>query len=212
MKKIASLLIAVITLLSYASAGNPPRHNRSGILEKGKIVFDVYYGFPSFRTFVLKNRYLPGNEINSASGTLGPLGGKVEYMLGDRIGIGLDINYVFSWVSWTEEESVYNPYGYWTDGDYKVANPRIGIMPRFYYHYINNDMFEMYASAAIGYKSNAFRNTSNDPYWEPTDIQRIPIGGRICIGGRLFFTDNIGMNFEFGIGGALFTVGLAGKL
>jgi hypothetical protein len=208
MKKITIALFVMI-----ASASFNPGSANAQVLQKGNIVVDAYYGFPNLWTTVLKAAYLPGYETTSKWGSMGPIGVKGEYLISDKMGVGLDINYSNSWVSWTEENSIYNSStGLYSDGNYKVLVPRIAIMPRFYYHFLNKDKFEMYGSAALGYKSTSFKYTSNDPTWNETDMSVVPIGERIAVGGRFFFTDNIGINFEFGIGGALLTAGLAVKL
>jgi hypothetical protein len=214
MKKFTLTLIALVTLVSIqVKAGDPPSKGKDGILQKGNIIIDAYYGFPNLWTTVLKAAYLPGDETSSSWGSSGPFGIKAEYMISNKMGIGLDINYASSWVQWTETGNVYNAStGLYTDGTYKVTVPRVGIMPRFYYHFLNHKHFEMYGSAAIGYKSTAFKYTSNDPTWAENDMSVIPLGYRMALGGRLFFTDNIGLNFEFGIGGALLTAGLAVKI
>jgi len=205
MKKIALLLCMQVALVAFNATTT-----NAQILQKGNIIVDAYYGAPNLWTVFLKAAYLPGDQTSSSWGSFGPIGGKVEYMLGERIGVGLDINYSTSWVSWTE--SVYNSgTGLYYDNNYKVTVPRIGFLPRFYYHFLNKDKFEMYGSAALGYRSFALNYTSNDPTWNATDMSIVPIGERIAVGGRYFFTDNIGINFEFGIGGALLTAGLAAK-
>jgi len=217
MKKFTLTLIAIVTLASLqVRAGDPPSKGKGdGILQKGNIIVDAYYGFPNLWTVILKAGYLDGSETSSSWGSSGPLGVKVEYMISNKMGVGLDINYATSWVQWTEAKSIYDSNtGNYVDVlyNYKVNVPRIGIMPRFYYHFLNHKNFEMYGSAAIGYRSTSFNYTSNnpDPSWE-SDLTTIPIGYRMAVGGRFFFTKNIGLNFECGIGGALITAGLAGK-
>ncbi len=168
MKKLTLMLVAIVTFASIqVKADDPPPKKGSddGILQKGNIIITAYYGFPNLWTTILKSGYLDGNQTTSSSGSFGPCGANVEYMLGKKIGVGLEVNYSTSWVQWTETGSVYDPItgAYDIDGNYKVQIPRIGIEPRFYYHFVNHKHYEMYCSAALGYRSTSFNFTSNDP-------------------------------------------------
>ncbi|MDD5570091.1 MAG: hypothetical protein PHD97_02940 [Bacteroidales bacterium] len=222
MKK--SLLIACVTLffcIGNINAGSGPfslkKGGGSSTYDKGSIIFDVYYGFPNLGTTVLRIGYgLEGSEDGYDKGTFGPVGFKVEYMLSEKMGVGLDINYATSQIQWHETYDVYNQAtGLYvpTEYDYKVTNPKLGVLGRFYYHFVRKEKFDLYTSAAVGYRSFTLDLTTNDPdYIDENSISTVPVGYRIAIGTRVFFTKNIGMNFEFGIGGALFTGGLCVKI
>ncbi|OFX40654.1 MAG: hypothetical protein A2X08_16750 [Bacteroidetes bacterium GWA2_32_17] len=195
MKKFIFIIIVACSV-SFASQTN------AQCLEKGKIMIDVYYGWPNLLSKALKTFYITGSTYSGYKATsMGPLGGRFEYLLGGKIGLGLEVNYANSGIEWTE-----TPY------TYKVSAPRLSIMPRFNYHFINKDNFEMFIAAALGYKSWNINFETNDPnYSGNISYNPSSFGYRFAWGMRLFFTDNIGANFELGVGGALLTGGLTAK-
>jgi hypothetical protein len=216
MKRLTLLLVAVVVFASLQLRADdpPPKRGGDGILQKGNIIVDAYYGFPNLWTTILRAGYLDGNQISSSSGSFGPCGANVEYMISKKIGVGLEVNYSTSWVQWTEADAIYDPNTGNDDinGNYKVQIPRLGIMPRFYYHFINHKHYDMYCSAGLGYRSTTFNFTTNDPNWDEPKITIIPVGYRIAVGGRYFFMSNLGLNWEFGIGGALVLAGLSVRI
>ena len=97
--------------------------------------------------------------------------------------------------------------------NYKVNVPRIRAMAKFNFHYVNTDNFNAYTSVGAGYGSLKYKYETNDPTWVNLDEEfPIPVSFRLAAGARYFFTDNIGVNLEFGLfGGALFHTGLSCK-
>lgn len=69
-------------------------------VKKGNVLVDAYYGFPNLYTTVFKTAYAnSGSEEGLKIGGVGPLGVRAEYMVADKIGVGLDIGYNNSKVS-----------------------------------------------------------------------------------------------------------------
>ncbi len=161
------------------------------------------------------------------------LGTKLEYMLTDVVGLGLDFNYQESGF---ESEHTYETYDYLT-ANYKDTTVRtewneqkLRIMGRFQAHFGNHRKVDMYVggSAGIGLILNR-----NDNYYDnrpdigefdvlfiPIKIMDyglkdagLPIALRGYFGARIMFADNIGMLTEVGIGsGSLINLGLTIKL
>ncbi len=205
MKKVCTTLFALIMIIS-ASFINPVNAQS---LETDDIMIEVYYGFPNLFTTVLKNTYANDPSIQSGleiSG-VGPIGFRGEYMVTDKFGFGIDVNYSNTRLQWTEEFSgtVYN---------YELNAPRFRVMGKFNFHFASSDVFDAYSSVGAGYNSAKITLKTNDPsYTDEEQVALIPIAFRLAIGARYFFTDNIGANLEFGLGGgALMHVGLSYKL
>lgn len=95
-----------------------------------------------------------------------------------------------------------------TDGNTKTESVNFGLsrnnialLPRFHYR-ISNDNIDIYSGLRLGYLFWGGNATSTDPdFNEFDDFQggRINVG-IVPIGGRFYFSDNIGANFEIALG------------
>ena len=179
---------------------------KSQAIEEGNVLIDAYYGFPNLLTAALKTSYANGTQVAGLKvGGMGPLGGRFEYMLDEKIGLGLEVNYANSYVDWNEDSLnvTYN---------YRVSAPRYRIMPRFNFHFSNNESLDAYFAVGAGFKSTKYKFESNNPTYNPGSVTGIiPFTFRAAIGMRYFITDNFGLGGEFGLGGVLVTFGAALK-
>jgi len=87
-------------------------------------------------------------------------------------------------------------------------------MGRLNLHFVRTKTVDFYAGTGIGYKSNSWKFTTTDPYGTESDYDAIiPMAFRMSTGVRVFFTNNLGVNFELGIaGGSFATAGLTLKI
>lgn len=178
-------------------------YSNAQALEEGNIHLDVYVGGPNLIGTALKAGYANSqSDENLEIGGLPLLGVRFGYMVADKISVGVDINYTNTSIDYTD--------GY----DYSVNYSRLKAMARFEFHFGSADQFDLYMPVAVGYKSNKLTYETNDP----NDLGDVAIGSlfpvaiRVGIGGRYYFTDNIGLNLEFGLGGgAILEGGLAFK-
>jgi opacity protein-like surface antigen len=179
---------------------------RAQAVSEGNIIIDAYYGWPNLFTSVLKTAYTQGQTNVKVTG-LGPFGARAEYMVADRIGVGIDFNMAQSGLKWAED------YGQGTY-EYEVNYNRLRAMFRFNYHFSNSDKFDAYAGLGAGYSNTSWTVKTNDPDFETASIGGlIPVAVRICAGGRYFFNDFIGINAEIGFGGGpLLAGGVSVKL
>jgi outer membrane protein W len=137
------------------------------------------------------------------------LGGKFEYMATENLGIGLEGNYVET------------GYQYGKVGErYSYTRTRLRVNFILNYHVIQNDEFDMYLGWGLGYKNTVRTWATDSEDQEELAILnaalgtlQVPISIKwFSCGGRYFFTDNIGMNFEVALGGGqLGKIGLTGK-
>ena len=180
------------------------------ILDEGNFLIEGYIGFPNLYTSVLRSTYInetTGVEQNIKVGGVGPIGMRGEYIITDKFGIGFDVNYSDTYISWEETYSG-------TKYNYKVSVPRLRAMGKFNYHYVQTDKIDAYASFGAGYGSLKYIYETNDPdYINNNEDFPIPVSFRLAAGARYFFMDDLGVNLEFGLfGGALFHAGLSYKL
>ncbi len=186
-------------------------------VEEGNVIIDAYYGFPNLFTTVFKTTYAnSGTEQDLKIGGLGPVGLRVEYMLADKVGLGLDLGFNNSYVRYSETQQVYNS----TTGlyesrtyDYDFSTQKIGAMVTFNYHFLDNDKVDAYAVFGAGYGNRSYKFDSTDPDYTKAEVSGIiPIASRIGVGMRYFFTENIGANVALGFGhGGILNAGLSFK-
>jgi outer membrane immunogenic protein len=136
-------------------------------------------------------------------------GGKFEYMVADNLGLGLESNFV---------KTGYQ-YGL-TGSQYSYTRTKLRVNLILNYHIVQTDNFDMYLGWGLGYKNTVRTWASDSGNQDELDnlnsaleVLKVPISIKwISFGGRYFFTDNIGMNFEVALGGGqLGKIGLTGK-
>jgi hypothetical protein len=210
MKKIyLTILTVAISLASFKS--------NAQCISEGKILVDGYYGFPNLYSAVFKSAYAnSGSEANLKFGSLGPIGLRAEYLLTDKVGLGLDLGMNSSSISFDDVVSVYNSTTFTYDDviyNYKFSTRKVGAIVTFNYHFVENDNIDAYFVLGMGYGSRSFTFESNEPgYSTPTVKSLIPVASKIGVGMRYFFTENIGANLALGFGqGGLLNAGITAK-
>lgn len=210
-----SIKIGAMSLLMAAGFMNNGANAQ--VVEQGKVIVDAYYGFPNLYTAVFKAAYAnSGSELNVKASGIGPLGVRGEYLVTDKIGVGLDIGFSSSKLTYQEDGQVYNSTTGNYDAityDYNLKTSKIGVIATFNYHFLDNDKFDFYAVTGIGYSNRKFTFDSTDPDYVPASIKSIiPIGSKIGIGARYFFTDNIGAQAQLCVGqGGIANIGITAK-
>jgi outer membrane protein W len=202
-------IISGVALAIFAACVQPSTASAQAV-EEGNILIDVYYGFPNLYGATFKRAYAnSGTEENVKISSLGPIGLRGEYMVSDKIGLGLDIGFNNTKLTYTEFDSFDNK-----DYEYDFKTQKIGAMVTFNFHFLeSNDNLDAYFMVGAGYGNRSFTFESTDPnYSDETIDGLIPVASRVGVGMRYFFTDNIGMNLAIGFGqGGLVNGGLSLK-
>mgnify|MGYP000029226369 CR=1 FL=1 len=70
------------------------------------------------------------------------------------------------------------------------------------YHFVQEDNFDAYVGFGAGSNTRSFGYTTDFPNYSNEGFtgSLLPISARIALGTRYFFSDNIGLNLELGIG------------
>ena len=208
-KNILTILTVALSLASFKS--------NAQCISEGKILIDGYYGFPNLYSAVFKSAYAnSGSEANLKFGSLGPVGLRAEYLLTDKVGLGLDLGMNSSSISYDQSTSVFNSTTNSYDAvtyNYKFSTKKVGAIVSFNYHFVENDNFDAYFVFGMGYGTRSFNFTSNEPgYSTPSAKSLIPVASKIGVGMRYFFTENIGANLALGFGqGGLLNAGITAK-
>ncbi len=180
-------------------------------VEKDTKIVEVYYGWPNLWSNTAKNILTNDNSFNISAHSVGPLGGRFEFLASDKVGLAVDFNYANTVVKWNAEttDGNGNPVNY----NYKFSIPRFRALLRFNLHFGGSENFDAYWTLGAGYSSLSWNYTTDDPTYtdDGIDWNYFPIALRTGIGARYFFASNFGVNVELGIGGPLMTFGLCTK-
>lgn len=207
------LLFAVTVAMQFTASAQA--------VQQGNVLIDAYYGFPDLYKTVLRAGYETTDNTGFKVGGIGPVGIRAEYMLGDKIGLGVDVGFTDANVQFTRTSE----YVYSEDGtslftgipvtyEDKAGTRKIGGMVTFNYHFLDSDALDAYAMLGAGYKQRTYYyETTQANYADGAEFKGInPIAFRIGAGMRYFFTDNIGANLAIGFGqGGLVNGGLSFK-
>lgn len=182
-------------------------------VEQGNFMIEGYYGFPNLMTSLLRTvAKATTDDPNLKIGGLGPLGGRVQYMLSDEIGLGIDFYYANSSVSYTDQttDTNGNPVSY----TYKLTSSRPRFLLRMDYHIEASDKIDPYAAVGLGYSASKYTVETNDPYVDIDSYslrKLIPVAFRVAFGAKFYFVKFLGVGAEVGLGGPLFTGGVTAK-
>jgi hypothetical protein len=186
-------------------------------VEEGSIIIDPYYGFPNFgKSFgraIVTSLGEDGDDI--VIGGIGPAGIRAEYMLADKLGLGVD--FIYNTWNVTFDIDSTNPMGVTNQYETKLSMQRIRIQARLNYHFVSTDQLDAYVGFGAGYNGRIFAiNTELEGYDDDIDDAiasqfTLPASVRVAVGMRYYFTDNIGFNAEFGLGGPLMSAGISLK-
>lgn len=215
MKKIVTLLVVFLIagsgIKSFAQAAYT-----------GNIIIDPYYGFPNFGKSFASNFESSSSSDFQVKG-LGPMGLRAEYMVADRMGVGFDVIYNSYDLKYkdVQTDSIYDGNtNMWTtqtttsDNEYKMQRLRVQL--RFNYHFdVSNPMLDAYFGVGAG-TNNRYRKAYENGVEvnDDTDLGNLtllPVSFRICTGMRYYFSQNIGINAELGLGGPFISAGISAK-
>ncbi len=205
MKKLHVLFVLSLILFSSVSLF-------SQAVEQGTTLVDVYYGWPNLWTNTAKTALTDANSVDVKVGSMGPLGGRIEYMVSDKVGMGLDINYANTSVKWNE--ATVDGNGNNVTYNYDFSIPRFRALACFNLHFGASDKFDAYWKIGAGYSNLSWNYSTNDPDYgnDSFSFNYVPFALRTGIGGRFFFTENFGAIIELGVGGGpLMAFGLSAK-
>ena len=215
--KLKLLVVAVLCMVSIGTSAQ---------LQQGSMVFDGYYGFPNFgKTLSLwsKNalkpileREIPNitDEVEIGIKGWGPMGGRFEYMVRPRIGLGVDfiINNTtanFAIDSLHEDGTLFDQF------DVNYSMTRIRAHFRFNYHYLNKRHIDMYSGVGVGYNTRIHKVTTDVLNFRDLSGSyafAYPFSARLTVWGmRVYPHPNVGINMEIGLGGPLVSAGLSAR-
>jgi len=191
MRNLKIILIAAITtafMNSHSFAQNS--------VNQGDIIVDGFYGYPYFNGALLKAVSVNTDKVHN----LNHLGGKVEYMVSEKVGLGVEFTYADASVKFQSDSTKL-----W----YTAGISKYRILGKFNYHFATTANLDPYFTVGAGLKhTNVY---DNEPGGGKLNVNLIPVAVRFSIGVRYFFTDYIGACAEVGLGGPMMQVGITAK-
>jgi opacity protein-like surface antigen len=229
MKKFLYLLlfIPIFIFAQDEDNGGFDLNKKTVIHRKGQFNFSPYIGFPHIEKAFFKlalEQQLKEEGVNFTNidySGVNPIGARFEYFLNDNLGVGLDFIYNSYTVNFkdTYEYFDFNLQDFVSTTDvYSFKTQRIRLHLRANYHFdVSNPFNDFYLGAGIGYnhRNYNFLINNNIDYQYQKEISDsstvFPFSARVCFGYKRYFNNNIGFSTEVGLGGPLFSVGLAVK-
>ncbi len=180
-----------------------------GAFEQGAKVATLYYGWPNLMGSIF-NVYEFYEGFSASS--LGPLGGKFEYGISDKIGLGFTANFLSSGIQYSETgfDSNMNLVEYIYTIDYTSFSFNL----RFNYHYLVREKIDLYVGLGPGYSYKNLSYGSTDPDFIDDGslvVSLMPVSFEGTAGMRFYFTPNIGIFTEVGITKGIVQGGLVAK-
>ena len=193
---VIGILLAIATVQSTSKAQ---------AVEQGTIIIDPYYGFPLFGE---KFAELVAKDSKSTIKGIGPVGGRVEYMVSNRLGLTMQYIHKSINVSWSGHDKTGSAID--STGYLVKSNMLIGVNLHLA---ASNDVLDMYISMAAGtniHDAHVIRDSQSSTKMD-VNWQGNPFAIRVALGARYYFTNIIGVSTELGIGGPLVTMGASIK-
>lgn len=214
MKKLASLFL--IWMVSTQFSHSQTTSER--LVPTGKIFITPFIGFPNLLTTVVENAYeLSNHPIEQLHvKSIGPIGIGASYLITDRLALGGEVSYASTSIEWKEKGTAAEndstkfsiPYRF------ELKAPRLRILVKLNYHLAMFKHNDLYLGFGMGYNYTRIRLDTDAPYVKDFDFLSfcfLPISARINLGYSYYFTKNIGLNAEVGLGGPLVAVGITGR-
>lgn len=197
-------------------------------IEKGNFLADLYCMGPTQNGF---SQSIWPNALNQDNykGIGAPVGFglRAEYMLADKLSIHLEGNYAFGGFQYNGTYVEPTSAQTTTQALFQAKYTKTRIMLGSNFYFLRREVFQMYTGLALGYYhrteaytvdgqtaakfEDLFLLDEEDIAFFPNSLQ-IPLAGRVRIGSKFFFSENLGAMIEVGlIGGSIIEFGLATK-
>ena len=196
-----SLFTGLLTLALFACSSLSHAQTYS----LGTTIIDVFAGGPNVSKVFVGGAASLNEGTETLTGIL-PIGLRAEYMVTDKFGIGLEVSYASGKrvYDYSQIDTAYTITG---------EHNKLRVLPTFNFHFLDNETVDLYLALGVGMKDvNYIWSSTNNNDIDDLEFPTGKISSKLALGTRIFFTDNIGANFAFGIGGPLINGGLSIKI
>jgi hypothetical protein len=212
MKKLITICLSLlITNSIFAQKAIEMKSSESdNVVSKGKNTINLYYGYSVFGS--VSNSAFGSTAIGLTTTNFGPIGIVYEHLVTDKLGLGVEFGYAKSSVKYSITDIDPNTGN---DATYSASYSRtlLRIQARFNYHFIQSEKFDGYMLINAGYRgaTNTFSTTDPNSSYSITLPNFVPVGIKVGVGFRYFFTKAIGINAEIALGTPIMSGGLSFK-
>lgn len=189
---------------------------KKSAFQKNTHLFTIGYGAGNFSQDYLRNNVTAANETNSRFNAVGPLFGKYEFAIENKIGFGINFAYMKNTLEYTDENSMNQEY------DAILSCETMSFLARFNYHIGHNERVDPYVGLGLGVRTLSWFYDDNDPSGNTAQNEKdvdylgfsghFPIGLDLTFGVRFYPTSVVGMYVETGIAKGVIQGGLSFKI
>lgn len=197
MKNLKVILLAFIstTMISTTVFAQKGAASNQAV-SQGNFIIDAFYGYPYFNGSLLQGLSNHSDKVKST----GHIGGKFEYMVSDKIGIGAEFTWADASVKFQNDTTLIY---------YKAGVSKIRVLGRMNIHFATTGNLDPYFTIGAGYKKTTWYD--NEPGAGSFSGNLIPVSVRVGVGLHYYFSDFVGINAEIGLGGPIMQGGLSFK-
>ena len=189
--------------------------NTNYCVKKGNKIIDAFYGvtFNNYGAGILNNYWPRPNNITNKY----CIGGALEYLVNDKIGIGAEITYrelSGSGDDYRSDSSYYNPEIFKMDIKYE----KLRTFAKINVHFYKTNKVDFYSNFGLGLvferiKFNQEPPSINYPIFQNyRNDNRTTFGIKTGLGLRVYLSDVFGLHAELCIGGPIARIGFCYKL
>jgi len=199
-KFLTGILVLLVSSIGLSAKETSTGASHISWLHKGNIVVSAGYGFPSIIRVYLKNK-TDRNQL-SVKGQ-GPFLLKVEYLISNKISVGINAAYNRTQLSWMDggyDPAIHGNRPY----EYGIKATEFSSTIRGNYHFKSTEKFDWYAGIGLGYAKIKLQTYTLAPYNQFSVRYSFPrpYTFDLTAGSRFAATRHIGLFAELGIGKA----------
>lgn len=180
---------------------------------KGDILFSGAYGFATpYKLISAFDFTTTTGIVGLKSNVISPIYGKFEYMIGNRVGLGINGAMLLSTHTFGFNYSI-DTMQYSTN--VKYSRRAMSALIRVNYHFLNSERSDLYAGIGFGFRQNFTKFTVNNN--DETVISKLasrvpttilPIGMDFTLGYRFYATPQLGIFTEIGLAKSIGQIGI----
>lgn len=184
-------------------------------VKKGNKIIDAFYGvtFNNYGAGILNNYWPTPNNITNKY----CIGGALEYLVNDKIGIGAEITYRLlngTGYDYRSDSSYYNPEIFKMDIKYE----KLRTFAKINVHFYKTNNVDFYSNFGLGLVFERIEFNQEPPsinypiFQKYRNDNRTTFGIKTGLGLRVYLSDVFGMHAELSIGGPIARIGFCYKL
>ena len=189
--------------------------NTNYCVKKGNKIIDAFYGvtFNNYGASTLNNYWPRPNNITNKY----CIGGALEYLVNDKIGIGAEITYRLlnrTGYDYRSDSSYYNPEIFKMDIKYE----KLRTFAKINVHFYKTNKVDFYSNFGLGLVFERIDFNQKPPsinypnYYQYSNDNRTTFGIKAGLGLRAYLSDVVGIHAELSIGGPIARIGFCYKL